>query len=122
MLADGIDTYLPGRAERVSGDTGPTVYVDFGHSADAFRSTLEAVNRLTTGRTIMVMGASGDRDTTKRHDMGRVAADGSDVLIVTDVNPGNGVTMVERVDTRGQRDGAQYELVDYQLASQSEPA
>jgi hypothetical protein len=45
-----------------------------------------------------------------------------DVLIVTDVNPGNGVTMVERVDTLGQRDGAQYELVDYQLASQSEPA
>lgn len=87
VLADGIDAYLPGRAERVSGDTGPTVYVDFGHSADAFRSTLEAVNRLTTGRTIMVMGASGDRDTTKRHDMGRVAADGSDVLIVTDHHP-----------------------------------
>ncbi|RZS54335.1 UDP-N-acetylmuramoylalanyl-D-glutamate--2,6-diaminopimelate ligase [Microcella putealis] len=87
VVADGIDAYLPGRAERVSGDTGPTVYVDFGHSADAFRSTLEAVNRLTAGRTIMVMGASGDRDTTKRHEMGRVAADGSDVLIVTDHHP-----------------------------------
>jgi hypothetical protein len=45
-----------------------------------------------------------------------------DVLIVNDVNPGDGLTMVERVNTLGQRDGAQYELFDYQLASKSEPA
>jgi hypothetical protein len=45
-----------------------------------------------------------------------------DVLIVNDVSPGHGVTVVERVNTLGQRDGAQYELFDYQLASQAEPA
>jgi UDP-N-acetylmuramoyl-L-alanyl-D-glutamate--2,6-diaminopimelate ligase len=83
----GIDAYLPGRTERVSGDRGPSVYVDFGHSADAFLNTLAAVRKFTTGRTIMVFGADGDRDTTKRHEMARVAADGSDILIVTDHHP-----------------------------------
>lgn len=83
----GIDAYLPGRTERVSGDRGPSVYVDFGHSADAFEQTLGAVRSFTTGRTIMVFGADGDRDATKRHEMARVAAEGCDVLVVTDHHP-----------------------------------
>jgi UDP-N-acetylmuramoyl-L-alanyl-D-glutamate--2,6-diaminopimelate ligase len=83
----GIDAYLPGRTERVSGDRGPAVYVDFGHSPDAFLNTLAAVRRFTTGKVVMLFGADGDRDTTKRHDMGRVAAEGSDVLIITDHHP-----------------------------------
>lgn len=87
VLATGVDAYLPGRTERVSGDRGPTVYVDFGHSADAFENTLAAVRRLTTGRTIMVFGADGDRDATKRHEMARVAAEGCDVLVITDHHP-----------------------------------
>ncbi len=83
----GIDAYLPGRIERVSGEDGPSVYVDFGHSPDAFENTLAAVRRFTTGRTIMVVGADGDRDATKRHDMGRVSAEGCDVLVITDHHP-----------------------------------
>jgi UDP-N-acetylmuramoyl-L-alanyl-D-glutamate--2,6-diaminopimelate ligase len=83
----GIQAYLPGRTERVSGDRGPSVYVDFGHSPDAFENTLAAVRQFTTGRTIMVFGADGDRDASKRHAMGRVAAEGSDILIITDHHP-----------------------------------
>lgn len=83
----GITAYLPGRTERVSGDRGPTVYVDFGHSADAFQHTLESVRRFTRGRTIMVFGADGDRDASKRHEMARVAAEGCDVLVITDHHP-----------------------------------
>jgi UDP-N-acetylmuramoyl-L-alanyl-D-glutamate--2,6-diaminopimelate ligase len=83
----GIDAYLPGRTERVSGDHGPSVYVDFGHSPDAFLNTLAAVKKFTPGKTIMVFGADGDRDATKRHEMGRVAANGSDILVVTDHHP-----------------------------------
>lgn len=85
--AGGIVAYLPGRTERVSGERGPSVYVDFGHSADAFVNTLAAVRKFTTGRTFMVFGADGDRDASKRLEMGRVAADGSDVLVITDHHP-----------------------------------
>lgn len=86
-IADGIVAYLPGRTERVSGDTGPSVYVDFGHSPDAFLNTLSAVRKVTPGRVIMVFGADGDRDATKRHEMGRVASEGSDILVITDHHP-----------------------------------
>ncbi|MEO6944221.1 MAG: UDP-N-acetylmuramoyl-L-alanyl-D-glutamate--2,6-diaminopimelate ligase [Lacisediminihabitans sp.] len=86
-IADGIVAYLPGRTERVSGDTGPSVYVDFGHSPDAFLNTLSAVRKVTSGRVIMVFGADGDRDATKRHEMGRVASEGSDILVITDHHP-----------------------------------
>jgi UDP-N-acetylmuramoyl-L-alanyl-D-glutamate--2,6-diaminopimelate ligase len=83
----GVRAYLPGRTERVSGERGPSVYVDFGHSPDAFENTLAAVRQFTAGRTIMLFGADGDRDATKRHEMGRVAAQGSDILVITDHHP-----------------------------------
>ena len=83
----GIDVYIPGRAERISGDTGPLVYIDYGHSPDAFLNTLAAIRKFTTGRLIMVFGADGDRDTTKRADMGAIAARGADVVVITDVHP-----------------------------------
>jgi hypothetical protein len=45
-----------------------------------------------------------------------------DVLIVNQVKPVEGLTIVERLTTMGRRDGSQYELFDDQLASTSEPA
>ncbi|PZE69030.1 Mur ligase family protein [Curtobacterium sp. MCBD17_021] len=86
-VVSAIECYLPGRTERVSGDTGPSVYVDFGHSPDAFLNTLAAVRQFTPGKVVMLFGADGDRDTTKRADMARVAAAGSDILVVTDHHP-----------------------------------
>lgn len=82
-----IDAYLPGRTERVSGERGPAVYVDFGHTPDAFVKTLAAVRRVTPGTVLMLVGADGDRDATKRHDMGRTAVEGSDILVITDHHP-----------------------------------
>ncbi|MDF0513404.1 UDP-N-acetylmuramoyl-L-alanyl-D-glutamate--2,6-diaminopimelate ligase [Agromyces sp. H3Y2-19a] len=85
----GIDAYIPGRAERISGDRGPVVYIDYGHSPDAFLQTLGAIRRITEGRVIMLFGADGDRDTTKRAEMGAIAARGSDVVVITDFHPRN---------------------------------
>ena len=86
-IASGIDAYLPGRTERVTGATGPDVYVDFGHSPDAFLNTLAAVRKVTSGKVIMCFGADGDRDATKRPEMARVAAAGCDILVITDHHP-----------------------------------
>ncbi|MEN2737938.1 UDP-N-acetylmuramyl-tripeptide synthetase [Microbacterium sp. X-17] len=82
-----IRAELPGRTQRVSGARGPAVYVDFGHSPDAFEKTLTAVRRVTPGKVLMLFGADGDRDATKRLDMGRAAALGSDILVITDHHP-----------------------------------
>ena len=86
-IADGILAYLPGRTERVTEHEGPDVYVDFGHSPDAFLNTLAAVRKVTKGKVIMVFGADGDRDATKRPDMARVSAEGCDLLVITDHHP-----------------------------------
>lgn len=86
-IEHGIDAYLPGRTERVTGETGPDVYVDFGHSPDAFLNTLAAVRKVTDGKLFMVFGADGDRDATKRPAMAQVAAEGCDVLVITDHHP-----------------------------------
>ncbi|WP_158864685.1 Mur ligase family protein [Leifsonia sp. AG29] len=83
----GIDAYIPGRAERLSGDRGPVVFIDYGHSPDAFLSMLSALRKVTDGRIVMVFGADGDRDTTKRTDMGAIAARGSDAVVITDFHP-----------------------------------
>ncbi|KAA0961646.1 UDP-N-acetylmuramoyl-L-alanyl-D-glutamate--2,6-diaminopimelate ligase [Microbacterium sp. ANT_H45B] len=82
-----IDAHLPGRTQLVSGDEGPVVFVDFGHSPDAFEKTLAAVRRVTPGRVLMLFGADGDRDASKRYDMARTAVEGSDILVVTDHHP-----------------------------------
>lgn len=86
-IGRGMRPTLPGRMERVSGDDGPALFVDYGHSPDAFQKTLEALRRVTDGRLVFVFGADGDRDATKRADMGRIAAELADLVIVTDFNP-----------------------------------
>jgi UDP-N-acetylmuramoyl-L-alanyl-D-glutamate--2,6-diaminopimelate ligase len=86
-LASGIDAYLPGRTELVSPAGAPAVYVDFGHSPDAFLNTLAAVRKVTSGKVLMLFGADGDRDPSKREDMARVAAAGCDILVITDHHP-----------------------------------
>lgn len=82
-----LSVYLPGRLERVSGQRGPEVYVDAGRSEDAYIATLRTLRRRTTGRVIMVCGTSGNRDASKRPLMGRAAARGADIVIVTDDDP-----------------------------------
>ncbi|MFO7690179.1 MAG: UDP-N-acetylmuramoyl-L-alanyl-D-glutamate--2,6-diaminopimelate ligase [Cryobacterium sp.] len=83
----GIDAYIPGRAERISGDSGPLVIIDYGHSPDAFLNTLAALRKFTSGKLIMIFGADGDRDATKRSDMGAIAARGADIVVITDFHP-----------------------------------
>jgi UDP-N-acetylmuramoyl-L-alanyl-D-glutamate--2,6-diaminopimelate ligase len=83
----GIDAYIPGRAERISGDRGPVVFIDYGHTPDAFQRTLDALRAVVDGRIIMVFGADGDRDTTKRAQMGAIAARGADAVVITDFHP-----------------------------------
>ena len=86
-IAAGIQVYMPGRTELVSGADGPNVFVDFGHSPDAFLNTLAAVRSVTKGKVLMLFGADGDRDATKRPEMARVSAFGCDLLVITDHHP-----------------------------------
>jgi UDP-N-acetylmuramoyl-L-alanyl-D-glutamate--2,6-diaminopimelate ligase len=77
---------VPGRMERIS-DTPCIVLRDYAHTPDALERALSALRPLTPGRLIVVFGAGGDRDRGKRPLMGRIAAERSDLAIVTSDNP-----------------------------------
>ncbi|WP_066796538.1 UDP-N-acetylmuramoyl-L-alanyl-D-glutamate--2,6-diaminopimelate ligase [Sphingomonas soli] len=77
-----------GRLERaVITKSGAPVYVDYAHTPDALEAAIAALKPHTQGRLILMFGAGGDRDTGKREPMGRAAAAGADVVIVSDDNP-----------------------------------
>jgi UDP-N-acetylmuramoyl-L-alanyl-D-glutamate--2,6-diaminopimelate ligase len=79
----------PGRFERVPHEGDFAVIVDYAHTDDALLNTLQTARELTTGRIITVIGCGGDRDRSKREPMGRVAAEHSDLIVVTSDNPRN---------------------------------
>jgi UDP-N-acetylmuramoyl-L-alanyl-D-glutamate--2,6-diaminopimelate ligase len=77
-----------GRLERaVISHAGAPVYVDYAHTPDGLRAAIEALRPHTRGRLIVLFGAGGDRDAGKRPQMGKVAVDLADHVIVTDDNP-----------------------------------
>ena len=77
-----------GRLERAAlTRTGAPVYVDYAHTPDGLRAAIEALRPHTRDRLIVVFGAGGDRDKGKRPEMGKVAAELGDAVIVTDDNP-----------------------------------
>ena len=77
---------VPGRMERIA-ERPCVVLRDYAHTPDALERALVALRPLTAGRLIVVFGAGGDRDRGKRPTMGRVAAQGADLAIITSDNP-----------------------------------
>lgn len=63
------------------------VFVDYAHTPDALSHVLSALRPHTKGRLVVAFGCGGDRDRTKRPEMGAIAADLADQVIVTDDNP-----------------------------------
>lgn len=66
---------------------GASVFVDYAHTPDALSTALKALRPHVMGRIVVVFGAGGDRDTTKRPLMGAAARENADILFVTDDNP-----------------------------------
>ncbi|HET8884436.1 MAG TPA: UDP-N-acetylmuramoyl-L-alanyl-D-glutamate--2,6-diaminopimelate ligase [Candidatus Saccharimonadales bacterium] len=75
---------VPGRFERVVEGLEYDVIVDYAHTPDALEKLLQAAKEVTKNRTILVFGATGDRDKTKRPIMGEIAARLADRIILTD--------------------------------------
>ena len=78
---------IPGRMEQVSIASAGTVIVDYAHTPDAVSTVLNVVKDANPKRLITVIGCGGDRDSSKRPVMGKVSAQLSDIVIITDDNP-----------------------------------
>jgi UDP-N-acetylmuramoyl-L-alanyl-D-glutamate--2,6-diaminopimelate ligase len=80
-------TGVKGRVEVVPTGRDFTVIIDYAHTPDALENILRTFKELDRGRVVALFGCGGDRDKTKRPEMGALAAQLSDFVIVTSDNP-----------------------------------
>ena len=78
---------LTGRMEHVSAYNDTDIFVDFAHTADGINVALKTLRGICKGRLFCIFGCGGDRDKSKRSEMGQIANSLADVVIVTDDNP-----------------------------------
>ena len=102
---------VPGRLESWHRSDGAAFFVDYAHTDDALENVLGTLRPLTRNRLVVVFGAGGNRDRTKRPRMGR-AASAADALIVTTDNPrSEDPAEIIREIVSGIPAGTKYEIV-----------
>ncbi len=78
---------IPGRMEVIPLEKDFTVMVDYAHNGGALKNVLEALREYKPNRLIVVFGCGGNRDKNRRFEMGRVAFEMADYIVVTSDNP-----------------------------------
>jgi UDP-N-acetylmuramoyl-L-alanyl-D-glutamate--2,6-diaminopimelate ligase len=88
QIAHGLSTATspPGRMERVGSGEPFQVLVDYAHTPDALEKAIAAARAVATGKVIVVFGAGGDRDRSKRPLLGNAAAS-ANIAVITSDNP-----------------------------------
>lgn len=80
---------VEGRFQYIQSPEGVTAIVDYAHTPDALKNVLETIAKIRTGneQVITVVGCGGNRDTTKRPEMAKIATAMSGQVIFTSDNP-----------------------------------
>jgi UDP-N-acetylmuramoyl-L-alanyl-D-glutamate--2,6-diaminopimelate ligase len=79
---------VPGRMNRVENqNSGPLIIVDYAHTPDALEQVLQALKQHNARKIWCIFGCGGNRDKGKRPQMGHIAENLADYVIVTDDNP-----------------------------------
>ena len=78
---------IPGRMESIDLGQSFTAIVDFAHTPNALKVTLEASRKMTRGRVISIFGSAGLRDKEKRRMMAETSVELADISILTAEDP-----------------------------------
>lgn len=80
---------VAGRFETIVGKEGRTAIVDYAHTPDALLNVIKTIQHILKGKAqlITVVGCGGNRDKTKRPEMGEIAAIESSRAVFTSDNP-----------------------------------
>lgn len=65
------------------------IFVDYAHTPDAVKNVLTNAIKFKKNKIYTIIGCGGNRDKTKRKDMGIIATELSDYVIFTNDNPRN---------------------------------
>ncbi len=89
VAAQGIASLegIPGRMERINLGQNFTAIVDFAHTPNALKVSLEAGRTMTNKRVIAVFGSAGLRDKEKRRMMAETSAELADLTVLTAEDP-----------------------------------
>lgn len=88
QIREGIETFVPPRGrQEIVYDKDFIVMIDFAHTPAAFEKLLPEVGAIAPGRLIHVFGAAGERDSSKRPQMGLAASKFDDIIILTSEDP-----------------------------------
>ncbi|MFA6602869.1 MAG: UDP-N-acetylmuramyl-tripeptide synthetase [Candidatus Shapirobacteria bacterium] len=74
---------ISGRREEIPNNYGIKCIIDFAHTPQALESTLTALKKIYKGKIILIFGATGGRDPSKRPIMGQVISRLADHVILT---------------------------------------
>lgn len=88
-----------GRMERFGTETDPMIFVDYAHTPDALEKVLSSLRQHCKQTLWVVFGCGGNRDTGKRSQMGEIAEQWADRVVITDDNPRyeNGLDIVNDI-------------------------
>ncbi len=80
---------VPGRMQVLKAPGRPMVIIDYAHTPDGLRQSLKTVHHMISGKIWLVFGARGGRDRGKRPEMGKIAAQLADYVVLTTDSPNN---------------------------------
>lgn len=104
---------VPGRLERVDSSAPFSIFIDFAHTPDALRRTIETLRETGRGKILVLFGCGGDRDRGKRPLMGEAVTSLADYAVLTSDNPRseNPARIIDDVRP-GLKGGAKVEIIE----------
>ncbi len=102
-----------GRAEFLPVKAPFSVMIDYAHTPDGLYNILTTINEFVKGKVITVFGAPGDRDRSKRPEMGEIAGKYSSYCIITEDNPASERVedIIEEIKPGVIRSGCDYKII-----------
>ncbi len=114
-VAAGLENaeVVPGRLERIDSTAPFSVFIDFAHTPDALRRTIETLRETSHGKILVLFGCGGDRDRGKRPLMGEAVTALADYAVLTSDNPRseNPARIIDDVRP-GLKGGTQVEIIE----------